>query len=301
MKKQDKSPKDFQPTRLENYKDATILEEIRRVANLLDEKPLTVISFDKESRVNHTTVTRKFGSWKNALLLAKLDTDFIYNRNKKITKQDIVDELIRVSIVLKKQSFTANEFDQISKMSRTSKAFYREFGSFKKAMEEAGLQSPTISKRYSDEERFENLLNVWTHHGRQPKYNEMKLHPSVIGPKSYLTRWGSWTKAIYAFVEYANQDIPILENNAKPKKYLEKQIVSANENRREIKLGLRYQILSRDHFKCKRCGDSPATNSNCKLHVDHIIPFSKGGKTISENLQTLCEKCNIGKGNRYSE
>jgi len=33
------------------------------------------------------------------------------------------------------------------------------------------------------------------------------------------------------------------------------------------------------------------------LHVDHIEPWSRGGKTIEENLQTLCEKCNLGKSN----
>ena len=34
------------------------------------------------------------------------------------------------------------------------------------------------------------------------------------------------------------------------------------------------------------------------LHVDHIVPFSKGGKTTWTNCQTLCAKCNLRKGNR---
>ena len=28
------------------------------------------------------------------------------------------------------------------------------------------------------------------------------------------------------------------------------------------------------------------------------MPESKGGKSTLENLQTLCEKCNLGKSNR---
>lgn len=38
-----------------------------------------------------------------------------------------------------------------------------------------------------------------------------------------------------------------------------------------------------------------------KLHVDHVIPVSRGGKSVMDNLQTLCEDCNCGKGNKYVE
>ncbi len=32
-------------------------------------------------------------------------------------------------------------------------------------------------------------------------------------------------------------------------------------------------------------------------HIDHIKPWSKGGETVLENLQTLCATCNLGKSN----
>lgn len=34
---------------------------------------------------------------------------------------------------------------------------------------------------------------------------------------------------------------------------------------------------------------------------DYIVPVSRGGKSVMGNLQTLCEDCNCGKGNRYEE
>lgn len=64
---------------------------------------------------------------------------------------------------------------------------------------------------------------------------------------------------------------------------------------REIPDKLRYKVLKRDNFKCCACGASPAKNPSVELHIDHIIPFSKGGETVIENLQCLCSKCNIGK------
>ena len=37
-------------------------------------------------------------------------------------------------------------------------------------------------------------------------------------------------------------------------------------------------------------------NNQICLQVDHIIPMNKGGKTVPENLQILCRKCNGEKG-----
>lgn len=60
---------------------------------------------------------------------------------------------------------------------------------------------------------------------------------------------------------------------------------------------LRYAVLKRDHFKCCACGASPAKDPAVELHIDHIVPWSKGGETKPDNLQTLCSRCNIGKSN----
>jgi 5-methylcytosine-specific restriction endonuclease McrA len=47
---------------------------------------------------------------------------------------------------------------------------------------------------------------------------------------------------------------------------------------------------------CSFCG---ATAREKTLHIDHIIPVSKGGETVKENLQVLCETCNLQKNNKY--
>lgn len=61
---------------------------------------------------------------------------------------------------------------------------------------------------------------------------------------------------------------------------------------------LREQIKSRDGYKCVQCGISIKEEPHLLLEIDHIIPVAKGGKTIPENLQTLCWRCNRQKGDR---
>jgi len=52
-------------------------------------------------------------------------------------------------------------------------------------------------------------------------------------------------------------------------------------------------VFDRDGGTCVQCG------SNHKTHFDHIIPRSWGGADTEENLQILCQSCNLRKGNRH--
>lgn len=44
---------------------------------------------------------------------------------------------------------------------------------------------------------------------------------------------------------------------------------------------------------CPKCGKTFTIN---QMQADHIMPWSKGGKTIAENCQMLCADCNRRKG-----
>ncbi len=63
----------------------------------------------------------------------------------------------------------------------------------------------------------------------------------------------------------------------------------------DIPEALRYQVLKAASGKCVLCGASAET---AVLHVDHIVPRSKGGTNDLDNLQCLCEQCNLGKSNK---
>lgn len=59
---------------------------------------------------------------------------------------------------------------------------------------------------------------------------------------------------------------------------------------------MRFSIYARDDYRCRRCG---ASGKSVQLEIDHIIPIAKGGKSTYNNLQTLCHKCNVEKGDNY--
>lgn len=288
----------FELSRPTDYSDEAFLNEIRRVADLVAEKPLTITKFDKNSKYNSSTISKRFGSWLSALEKAGLDKTYWHIENRKISTEEIVTELKRVAEILKSTSFTRSEFVENSSM---TKFIFKGDNSFNKIMKLAGLDVPLISRKYEDAERFENLLNVWTYYGRQPKYAEMKVSPSVVGPKAYVIRWGSWTNALLAFIEKVNSDInqevvEIEEKNINTTEQAVKKRI-APEDRREIPIGLRYDILKRDKFCCVICGAMPKTH-NISLEVDHILAWANGGKTNRLNLRTLCNKCNNGKSDK---
>lgn len=74
------------------------------------------------------------------------------------------------------------------------------------------------------------------------------------------------------------------------------KIKTRAESKIKVQAGIRWQVFKRDNWKCVACGRS--ADDNIILHIDHILPRSKGGKDEEENYQTLCETCNIGKSNK---
>lgn len=72
---------------------------------------------------------------------------------------------------------------------------------------------------------------------------------------------------------------------------------AVRQERSKLSASLRYDVLKRDNFRCTICGRS--ASDGVTLHVDHIKPVSKGGKTEMSNLRTLCDYCNLGKSDKY--
>jgi 5-methylcytosine-specific restriction endonuclease McrA len=66
--------------------------------------------------------------------------------------------------------------------------------------------------------------------------------------------------------------------------------VPRDAHRRKI---TRKAVLARDSWTCQYCGSRKPG-----LTVDHVIPRSRGGKSVWENIVASCASCNRRKGNR---
>ena len=57
----------------------------------------------------------------------------------------------------------------------------------------------------------------------------------------------------------------------------------------------RRALFARDGWRCQYCG------SNGRLTLDHVVPRSRGGDSVWENVVTSCAPCNLRKGDRLPE
>ena len=218
-----------------------------------------------------------------------------------VSDEKLLDDLRRCAKVNGRDTITRTEYEEIGKAHPIT--FYRRFGSWCTALRLAGLQPTGWKRGITDEELFENIKLLWISLGRQPSLSEVKKPISQFAVKPYQSRFGTWTKALRAFVEWVNSDSPEESPQlagSKTADSIVRRVSTKRRTRREISERQRFRILVRDGFHCSACGASPLTQRDIELHVDHIVPWSQGGETTDDNLETKCKRCNLGKGNAFS-
>ena len=208
---------------------------------------------------------------------------------RNVDEGEILADIKEIARQLKQDTLTLKEYDKHGKFN--SSTAIRKFGTWNDALTKVGLN--VSNQLYIAEEKlFQNILKLWEHLGRQPRRAELELPISDFSQSPYNRTFNNWSNALQKFVEWINQEgVEIKKgqtNNIPESKKL---------TGRDPSLRLRFKVMKRDNFTCVQCGASPAKDSSVELHIDHIKPWSLGGETIFENLQTLCTKCNYGKGN----
>lgn len=126
-----------------------------------------------------------------------------------------------------------------------------------------------------------------------------KFGPSI---RSICTReHETMHETIYFILPDKDIDYPIKEWASKISEDFKKRFIGGfkqknnNKKRTPIDSRLRHECFKRDNYTCVECG---STNKEKTLHADHILPVSQGGSDELDNLQTLCEHCNLAKSNK---
>jgi hypothetical protein len=181
----------------------------------------------------------------------------------------------------------------------------RRFGSWRDALQQAGLQPSRSKIGITDQELFENVKSLCMSLGRQPRYSEVRAPDSQYSARTYENRFGSWSNALEEFVAWVNSDLPEerqqedTETNQSTMGSTVHPGSAKRRTRREVSDRQRFRILVRDGLRCRACGAIPLTQPGVELHVDHVLPWSRGGETTDDNLLTKCRQCNLGKGNAF--
>lgn len=70
--------------------------------------------------------------------------------------------------------------------------------------------------------------------------------------------------------------------------------------RKQISKSIKNSVWEKTGGKCFYCGRQtiPFGNFNMSFHIDHLVPYSRGGKDTIKNLIPSCRGCNIERGNK---
>lgn len=295
--------------------DEVIINDIARVGKELQGTYLSISLYKKYGKYSQCAIQNHFGSWKNALALAGLRNERNEEDRKIIKDNEYLEDLKKVASIVNRETVTLNEYEQYGKY--PSGSFFNRFKTWDNALLLAELQPTGLSlKRIDEQECYDEIERMWRLLGKQPTTTDCKKL-SKYSVDTYKRRFGSWHKALASFVQYINEfkddDIKntsdsidshqdnFFDVDGRVEKQEEQKQPTIRRTSRNINTRLRFKVLQRDNFKCCACGASPAKDPSVVLHVDHIIPWSKGGETILENLQTLCSKCNLGKSDLIIE
>ncbi len=275
-----------------NCSDDVLLDDLKAVAARLGKSTLTKDEYNANGRFSAATMQKRFGSWNEALLQSNLSV----GKRNNIPHHELLSDLKQVAKQLGKKIVTVKEYSCMGKYSAPT--ISKAFGSWAQALASAGLEvSPSWHPKTDDDDLLSNLASIWETLGRQPKQSDLRPPISRFSADTYKRRFGSWRKALEFFVENANSDAEFTSSTepAVTIRSIDPPPSKKHRTQRNPSWRLRFLVNRRDRFACRACGRSPANEVGVVLHVDHIVPWCKGGETTMDNLQTLCEKCNLGK------
>lgn len=276
-----------------NASDEELLEDLLRASEQLGLQSIKTRDYDKIGRFHSGTITNRFHGWNTALEKAGLEK----GRQLNISDEELIPDVKRVALEIAPLKLTQKKYNEKGKY--TTETIRKRLG-WNRILKDLNLETH-YQLDISEKELFENLESVWIALGHAPRRRDMIKPLSRYSESPYQKRYGTWRKALEAFVEYINKgskQSPEAEDVEDTSVTERIEVPFRHKTKRDISDRLKVRVLIRDGNRCRLCG---ATVTGDNIHFDHIRPWSQGGETIVENIQVLCAKHNLAKGNFYEE
>lgn len=218
-----------------------------------------------------------------------------------IPREVLVEELRKVAAHFGGRRFSRHDFDRVATQCKGS-AVLLQFGSWNEALKAVGAPlrpHKPDRKQISNAQLLSELARIWRQLGHRPSKLEWDASNPAYSYTTYEQRFGGWINACAALVGGETAGFRHSEQASALARFSQSRqsrLRVGPESIRAVPLKLRLRVLSRDKFRCVLCGRTPALHAGVVLHVDHIVPFSKGGRTAEANLRSLCAQCNWGRG-----
>ena len=275
-----------------NVTDDELLRDLKKVVEEKQTEWLSEKEYAHKGQFAPNTIRNRFGSWTKALQRAGLNIEY-KRKGKHIicpSREALIEDLQTTAKKLGKKTVNSGEYEQYGKYGRAS--VYNRYKTWRKGLEAAGLgETGFHNAGITKEQLLEAIYEAWERLGRQPNTRDVRNKEIPYGLTTYINQFGSWRNTMIAFVEYVKmrrgQVFAIPEISP-----------IAHKTGRTPSAKLKKLIFERYNATCQQCGANERKEPGIKLVIDHIIPYSKGGETIYENLQILCRKCNIEKRNK---
>jgi HNH endonuclease/Homing endonuclease associated repeat len=290
----------------QGVKEEDLVNDVKRISEIVGDQYLSLSVYKSNGgKFSETTFRSRLGSWTSVLSKLGLRTERTVTEMKRISVKVIILDLQRVALDLNSNVVTSAQYEELGKYSYPT--IQERFGNWRNFVLKANLDPTDHVSFIPDKDLFAEIERIWIALGKQPTTTEMKKGISKYSLDTFSRRFGGWRNALQAFLEYVHSsDVENTQALVSIEDSIPKLVVSeAKQNfklspkktPRNVNVKLRFTVFQTDSFRCRSCGASPAKTPEIELHVDHIIPWSKGGETEIQNLQTLCSKCNFGKSN----
>jgi hypothetical protein len=280
------------------FTDAELLADLRAFGAAYGPRDRTMLNYRAwpKRRFHDHTIIGQLGTWIEALKRAGLEHQ-TRQRNAP-TKTDIAEELRRFAKATRVAERTLANFKDWRFRTVSATAVSRHFGSWFDALQELGIAVPgqTRSTRHSEEEIVDAVERIWRWCGRPPSTEDFKkygrIHNDGVSFGTVYYHFGPLKPFLASFVLWKLGKLTLAQFLTQAR---------LGREREPVLPSVRYALLNDRNYTCEACGKSPKLHPGTVLHIDHIVPVSKGGTNDLDNLRVLCQMCNIGRGNRFSK